>query len=61
MMMSEGTAFTQKGKKKADEKKKDDKKNDEPKKKKNFFEDRECFICNKKGHGAAKCPIKKGK
>jgi hypothetical protein len=58
---SEGTAFVQaKGKKKGEEKKKGDEKAAEEKpEKKDFFKDRECFICNKKGHPAAKCPSRK--
>ena len=58
---SEGTAFVQKGKKKETTKKGDakttgDKKQEKSDKK--FFEDKECFICGKKGHGAKKCPNK---
>jgi hypothetical protein len=61
---SEGTAFAQKGqkgKKKTDEKIKKDDRNDEKSKStdKDFWKDKECFICNKKGHPAAKCPLKK--
>ena len=57
---SEGTAFAQKGKNKTDEKKKNDSSADDSKgPDKNFWKDRECFICNKKGHPAAKYPTKK--
>ena len=63
MAGSKGTAFTQtKGKKKSEDKKKADEKHkdaEEKAPKKNFFKDRECFICNKKGHPAAKCPSRK--
>ena len=50
---SDGTAFAQKGKKKSDDKKKDDdaKEGKSPKK-----DNIECFVCNKKGHYANKCP-----
>ena len=64
---SEGTAFTQKGNKKGLGKKgaaaatlkKEEEANDEPKK--NLFENRECFVCGEKGHGAKKCPNKNRK
>jgi hypothetical protein len=62
---SEGTAFTQKGNKKGSGKKANaatpkEEAEDEPKK--NWFENRECFVCGEKGHGAKKCPnkVKKG-
>ena len=62
---SEGTAFTQKGKKgQSTEKKgagKKESEGDDDAPKKNFFENKECFICGKKGHGAKKCPEKKKK
>jgi hypothetical protein len=54
---SEGTAFTQKGKKgnaKKNNEKAGDKKESEESN--NYFADKECFICGKKGHGAKKCP-----
>ena len=49
------------GKKKTDEKIKKDDSNDEKSKStdKDFWKDKECFICNKKGYPAAKCPLKK--
>ncbi len=54
---SEGTAFTQKGKKgnakKNDEKAEDKKEGEESK---NYFANKECFVYGKKGHGAKKCP-----
>jgi hypothetical protein len=40
-------------KKKNDEKAGDKKEGEESK---NYFADKECFICGKKGHGAKKCP-----
>ena len=58
---SEGTAFAQKGKKgnaKKNDKKEEDKKCEEPA---NYFADKECFICGKKGHGAKKCPQRANK
>ena len=58
---SEGTAFAQKGKKgKATDKKGAEKKegDDGEEPKKNFFENRTCFVCGKKGHSAKKCPNK---
>ncbi len=54
---SEGTAFTQKGKKgnvkKNNEKAGDNKEGEESK---NYFANKECFICGKKGLGARICP-----
>ncbi len=50
MAASEGTAFAQKGqkeKKKSDEKKKDESKEDKSKTDKDFWKDKQCFICNK--------------
>ena len=64
MAASEGTAFAQKGqkaKKKSDEKKKDESKDDKSKTDKDFWKDKQCFICDKKGHPASKCPSKKKK
>jgi hypothetical protein len=60
---SEGTAFAQKGKKSG--KKDKDKEKDESKskdgqsEKKETSENVKCFICDKKGHMANKCPKKK--
>ncbi len=61
---TEGTAFAQKGKKKENNKgdakskpKSNDKKQEKSDKK--FFEDKECFVCGKKGHGAKSCPDRK--
>ncbi len=54
---SEGTAFAQKGKKgnaKKNNEKAGDKKEGEESK--NYFANKECFVCGKKGHGAKKCP-----
>jgi hypothetical protein len=62
---SEGTAFTQKGKKndknnkgkgKSSDKKEagDGKKGD--KSKKDWFADKTCYLCGKTGHGVKKCP-----
>ena len=60
---SEGTAFAQKGNKKnqATDKKGAPKKEggDDDTPKKNFWENKECYICGKKGHGVKKCPSKK--
>ena len=56
LVPSEGTAFAQKGKKgnaKKNDKKEEEKKGEEPV---NYFADKECFVCGKKGHGAKKCP-----
>ncbi|MGL6132320.1 MAG: hypothetical protein ACRCZ9_11980, partial [Fusobacteriaceae bacterium] len=50
---SDGTAFAQKGKKIKAERKDSDSVD-----KKNYFADKECFICGKKGHGAKSCPEK---
>ena len=64
MAASKGTAFAQKGqkaKKKSDEKKKDESKDDKSKTDKDFWKDKQCFICDKKGHPASKCPSKKKK
>ena len=61
-MASEGTDFAQKGKNnQSTEKKGAGKKEDEGDEtpKKNYFENKECFMCGKKGHGAKKCPSKK--
>lgn len=63
---SKGTAFAQKGKSKKgqnkDAKKSGEKKDDDDDKKSDdFFKDRECFVCGKKGHGAATCPDRKKK
>ena len=61
---SEGTAFTQKGKKNQSTDKKGAPKKeggDDDTPKKNFWENKECYICGKKGHGAKKCPNKKNK
>jgi hypothetical protein len=56
---SEGTAFAQKGKKKGDKKKKSDNKEKEDEDSKPKDMDKiECFVCNKKGHYANKCPNK---
>ena len=52
---SDGTAFAQKGKKKSDDKKKDDDAKEGKSSKKNN-DNIECFVCNKKGHYANKCP-----
>ena len=55
---SEGTSFAQK-KKKGSEKKKSDNKN--PKKgeyDKDFYKDRECYRCGKKGHPKSACTVK---
>lgn len=58
---SEGTAFAQK-EKKGEAKKDSQKKEDgDDKPKKNFYENKICFICNKKGHRAKKCPERKNK
>ena len=62
MAASEGTAFAQKGKKGSSKKKKDEAKGDTKsgdKYEKNFFAEKKCFICRKKGHGARKCPTQK--
>ncbi len=55
---SNGTAFAQKGKKKSGDKdkKKDDNDKDNKSSKKDI-DKIECFICNKKGHYASKCPM----
>ena len=61
---SEGTAFAQKGKKnQSTDKKAAPKKEggDDDTPKKNFWENKECYICGKKGHGVKKCPSKKSK
>jgi hypothetical protein len=55
---SEGTSFAQKGKKGGEKKKSDDK---NPKKAdfdKDFYKDRECFRCGKKGHPKSACTVK---
>jgi hypothetical protein len=62
---SEGTAFTQKGKKgeaakKGGKSKNEDDKDDGEKKKK-FYENKECFLCGKKGHSVKKCPERQNK
>jgi hypothetical protein len=57
--LSEGTSFAQKGKYKGSEKKKSDNKN--PKKvefDKDFYKDKECFHCGKKGHPKSACTVK---
>jgi hypothetical protein len=63
-LASEGTAFAQKGKKNQNQStdkksagKKEGEDDDTPKK--NFWENKECYICGKKGHGVKKCPNKK--
>ena len=59
---SEGTAFVQKGKKnQSTDKKAAPKKEggDDDTPKKSFWENKECYICGKKGHGVKKCPNKK--
>ena len=56
---SEGTAFAQKGKKnKSDKKKKGDDKDKDKDPKQKDMDKIECFVCNKKGHYANKCPNK---
>ena len=61
---SEGTAFTQKGKKnntkdkgkgKSSNKKTDDGKKDSNSKK-DWFSNKTCYLCGKKSHGVKKCP-----
>jgi hypothetical protein len=58
---SEGMAFAQKGKKTMEKNKKNEEKEEESEggKKNTFFKDRECFLCSKKGHPAAKCLMRK--
>ena len=62
---SEGTAFTQKGKKndkinkgkgKSSNKKKADDLKKGDKSKKYWFADKTCYLCGKTGHGVKKCP-----
>jgi hypothetical protein len=61
---SEGTAFTQKGKKK-DKKNKGEGKSSDKKEagdgnkdgnKQDYFSDKTCYLCGKTGHGVKKCP-----
>jgi hypothetical protein len=55
---SEGTSFAQKGKKGSEKKKSNDK---NPKKVDfdvDFYKDRECFRCGKKGHPKSACTVK---
>jgi hypothetical protein len=61
---SEGTAFTQKGKKN-DKKNKGEGKSSDKKEvgdgikygdKKDYFADKTCYLCGKTGHGVKKCP-----
>jgi hypothetical protein len=58
--VGEGTAFAQKGNKKGTGKKTSSstpkKEEAEEESKKNYFENKECFVCGEKGHGAKKCP-----
>jgi hypothetical protein len=59
LAQSEGTAFAQNGKKGDGKKKKAG--NDDPKKlefDKEFYKDKECFRCVKKGHPQAACKVK---
>ncbi len=58
---SKGITFAQKGKKKTDEKKKKDDGNQDKSKSPDidYWKDKECFFCSKKGHPAAKCPSTK--
>ncbi|MGL6130279.1 MAG: hypothetical protein ACRCZ9_01525, partial [Fusobacteriaceae bacterium] len=59
---SEGTAFAQKGKKGNPKEKKGGKDNAKAKDTKdNYFADKECFVCGKKGHGAKQCPMRGNK
>ena len=55
---SEGTAFTQKGKKGKKGKDEDKDTADADKTKENPYANMTCFKCNKKGHPAKKCPDK---
>ena len=56
---SEGTSFAQKGKNKGSEKKKSDDKNPKTVEyDKDFYKDRECFRCGKKGHPKSACTVK---
>ena len=55
---SEGTAFAQKEKKKGKDKKKETNDTKDDKSTKKSADNIECFICNKKGHYANKCPMK---
>ena len=59
--ISEGTAFAQSGKKKKDDKNKakSDGKDKDPKDfDKDYWKDKECYRCGKKGHPASACSVK---